>query len=399
MSSTLKKTILPFAIVLLASIVTGSLILAKPKAVQITPPAPLLPVEILVAQTSDLRLQVSAQGSVSARTKTNLVSEVSGLITGISPSFRVGGFFRKGDVLLKIDDRNYRANLQRSKASVATARSNLVKEQGLSKYAKEDWSRLQLINGSKRDPTDLALRKPQLAEAQANLQFAEADLAQAQGDLSRTIIVAPYDGLVREQRVDIGQYVTTGTALGLTYAVDQAEIRLPLPDKKLQYLNLPDSYQTQSSYPQVLLSAVIAGQEHTWQAQLVRTEGVFDDSSRVLYAIASIDDPYQLASPQEHKQPLRIGTFVTATIDGKQAKQIIQLPRSVVRPGNVVWILDQENKLRRKLVTILQAEGSQVFLQAGLNAGDRVVATALDNPLPGTSTRVVKTKSSTSTND
>lgn len=348
--------------------------------------APVMLIDVIKATSSTVNINIAAQGTSMPGTRTTLVSEVSGLITEVSPSFLVGGFFKKGDVLIKIDDRNYRADLKRAQASVATAKSNLEKETGLAEYAARDWKRAQSVINSTRAATKLALREPQLAEARANLESALADLEKREGDLDRTTIRAPYNGLVREKIADIGQYVTAGSQLAVTFAVEIAEVRLPLPDTELPFINLPNSKSTIETYPEVRLSAKIGGTQHTWLGRIVRTEGVFDEKTRVLYLVAQVIDPYN----QEQKrwaEPLRFGTFLQAEITGQQAENIIVLPRSVLRNGSEVWTVTADNTLVPNTVEIFRADENFIYVSAGLDPTQLVCTTLIDNPLPGVAVR------------
>ena len=233
-----SKILVPALIILLSA--AAAFWMANQESVPelVKPEPPSMLVDVMRARANQVQISIEAQGSVTPRTQTVLVSEVSGLIIEVSPAFVAGGFFKKGDVLVQIDDRNYRADVKRAQASVATAQTLVTRERGLADYAESDWERAKPSLSTSRAASDLALRKPQLAEAIANLEFAEAELAKRLGDLDRTIIRAPYDGLVREKRADVGQFVAAGTQLALTFATDVAEIRLPLPDKELPYLDL-----------------------------------------------------------------------------------------------------------------------------------------------------------------
>lgn len=357
---------------------------SKPNTVQ--PVIPVMLVDIVRAKSTMIQMEVRAQGTVTPRTQTTLVSEVSGLITSVSPSFVAGGFFSKGDVLVRIDDRNYRADVKRAQASVATAQTVVTREAGLADYALADWERAKSLFQSSKAASDLALRKPQLAEAIANLEFARAELDKRNGDLDRTMIRAPYDGMVREKRADIGQFVASGTQLAVTFAVDIAEIRLPLPDRELAFLDLQDSRLNDGLGPEVILRAEIGGIEHSWRGKIVRTEGVFDERSRVLYLVAQIVDPYNQQG-EMWSYPLRMGTFVQATIAGRIAENIIKLPRSVLRHGNKVWIVNQDNELVPRTIDLLRSDRDSIYVSGGINSDDLVCLTILDNPLPGTRVR------------
>ncbi len=355
-----------------------------PQTIDKKPPSML--VDVMRVHATNEKITVKAQGSVTPRTQTTLVSEVSGLITEVSAAFVAGGFFSKGDVLVRIDDRNYRAEVKRAQAAVRAAETNVTRETGLADYAREDWERAQSVLRSSKAATDLAMRKPQQAEALASLEFAKADLEKREGDLDRTVIRAPYDGLVREKRADIGQFVNSGSPLAVTFSVEVAEIRLPLPDSQLPYLNLDEHELVQGRGPGVVLSANIGGQLNTWQGRIIRTEGVFDERSRVLYLVAQIDDPYNRYS-KKWQHSLRMGTFVEAAIEGEQLDNVIRLPRKALRRDNKIWTVSDNDTLRPVTVEIAHADEQSVLIRSGLVSGQLICLTVPENPFPGTPVR------------
>ena len=207
------------------AIVIGLVALAKSKHSEKKDegPATVL-VETVPAERRSLNLSVFSQGTVRPRTETVLAAEVPGKIVGVSPNFIAGGFFREGEVLLQIDASDYETALKRAEAELASRKAQYADQKARSDQALKDWRNL----GREGEPSDLTLHKPQLAEALAGVQAAEADLQKAKRDLMRTSISLPYDGLVRTKQVDVGQYVTPGTPLGVTFSIATAEIRLPL---------------------------------------------------------------------------------------------------------------------------------------------------------------------------
>ena len=355
-----------------------------PQTIDKKPPSML--VDVMRVHATNEKITVKAQGSVTPRTQTTLISEVSGLITEVSAAFVAGGFFSKGDVLVRIDDRNYRAEVKRAQAAVRAAETNVTRETGLADYAREDWERAQSVLRSSKAATDLAMRKPQQAEALASLEFAKADLEKREGDLDRTVIRAPYDGLVREKRADIGQFVNSGSPLAVTFSVEVAEIRLPLPDSQLPYLNLDEHELVQGRGPGVVLSANIGGQLNSWQGRIIRTEGIFDERSRVLYLVAQIDDPYNRYS-QKWQHSLRMGTFVEAAIEGEQLDNVIRLPRTALRRDNKIWTVSDNDTLRPVTVEIAHADEQSVLIRSGLISGQLICLTVPENPFPGTPVR------------
>lgn len=337
-------------------------------------------VEAIPAELSTLNFIVHSQGAVEPRTETTLVAEVSGQIVSVSPNFIAGGFFREGEALLQIDPSDYETALLRAQAALASRRAQYADQKARSEQALKDWENL----GRQGEPSDLVLRKPQLAEAQAGVQAAEAELQQAERDLQRTRIRVPYDGLVREKRVDVGQFVAAGTPLGVTFAIDIAEIRLPLSGNDLDYLNLPSATRLDSAQRvPVTLTADEGGVGGAWQGQIVRTEGVIDRTSRVLYAVAEVVDPYGVLGRSDRPE-LKVGTFVRAEIQGRQAEDVVVLPRAVLRPDQTVLIANAERRLEVRPVTVARAEPRKVYISSGIEAGELVITTSLDAPIPGT---------------
>lgn len=339
-------------------------------------------VDTIEAEVVSLNFTVNSQGTVRPRTETTLVSEVSGKIVSVAPEFVAGGFFREGEVLLQIDPSDYQTGLKRAEAALASRKAKLADETARSEQALKDWKNL----GRQGQPTDLALRKPQMADARANVSAAEADVQKARRDLERTSITVPYDGLVRQKSVDIGQYVTPGTRLGVTFAIDTAEVRLPLTNSDLHYLDLPSETEiknTDKSFPPVTLSIDNGDETNQWQARIIRTEGVVDETSRVIYAVAQVIDPYGVLG-QSHQEELKIGTFVNAEIQGLPAENVVVLPRYVLRADHTVLIANDDNELEILPVTVLRAEPRKVYLSQGIEGGTQVVITTLDAPVPGT---------------
>jgi RND family efflux transporter MFP subunit len=337
-------------------------------------------VDAIDAEVRSLNLVVTSQGPVRPRTETTLVSEVSGKVVSVSPNFVAGGFFRKGDTLLQVDPSDYRTALKRAEASLASMRARLADEQARSEQALKDWRNL----GREGEPSDLVLRKPQLQDAIANVSAAEADVEKARRDLQRTRITVPYDGLVKEKSVDIGQYVTPGTPLGVSFAVDTAEIRLPLSRDDVAYLNLPSATDAgEVPFPKVTLLAEEAGRTRSWQAELIRTEGVVDETSRVINAVAQVVDPYGVLGISTQEE-LKVGTFVSARIEGIQVDDVVVLPRYALKSDNTVLVANEERKLEIRPVTVIRAEPKVVYLSSGVQAGEKVVTTTLEAPIPGT---------------
>ena len=388
----LRKILTPIAVLVVAVGIGSALVLNRPEAKQQPRQPPVLLVDTLTATRVPTTFTVTTQGEVAPRTETTLISEVSGQIVEVSRSFVSGGFFGEGELLVRIDPRIYDARVKRARANVAAAMTQVATEKAMARYALEDWHRLQKLqeddawqrehtgHGHTREaPSDLALRKPQLAAAIAQLESAEAELVEAEGDLQRTSIRAPYSGMVREKLSDVGQYVRVGDRMASIFAVDYAEVRLPLTQADLEFLELPRT--TGATPVSVTLTARVAGVEQTWDGAVTRSEGVFDSRTRVLYAVAQVQDPYGIDNART--EPLRMGTFVNAEIQGRNAGPLFAVPRHALYKGTTVWVVDEDNRLQAVDIGVVRAEADYVYVDRGLQVGDRICITPMEQPLPG----------------
>ena len=380
MASTKRQLLLSVSLLSIATAITVTLYLLRPPTDTEEPPVVSVTIDVTSVVKEDLRIQVQAQGTVTPLRRTNILSEINGRVIEVSPSFVVGGFVSEGDVLLRIDPRDYQTNLLRAQAAVESAESNLAQEKGRAQVALQEWQKLPKGSQRSEEARDLYLRKPQLELAEAQLLAARADLNTARDNLERTIIKAPYDALIREKHSELGQFVAAGTPLADIFSVEYAEVRLPIPQSKLDYLELPGlaGYEAGAA---IDLYTDVAGEIRHWTAELHRTEGVFDERSRVLYTVARIRDPYALNDPD--REPLRVGTFVNANIEGRELEGIVSLPRYLLRAGNFVWVVDSDQRLRNRQISMLRTGGDLVYVTAGLDHGDLVSLTSLDNSFAG----------------
>ncbi len=304
---------------------------------------------------------VHSQGTVQPRTRSTLLPEVSAKVIEVSPSFRPGGFFTTNDILLKLDPVDYETAIVIAKATLAQAEVVLAEEQAKAGQARESWKTL----GKSGEPGPLVLRVPQVAKAEADVAAAKAQIAKSERDLERTIIRAPYDGQVLEQLVDVGQFVTQGTPLGKIFAVDYVEIRLPLPEREMQFLNLPERFrdgQVSTASAPVTLKSLVDGKPASWTGSIVRVESAIDESTRQITAVAQVNDPY--ARQEDGKPTLKIGQFLEAEIEGEKLADVFIIPRRAVRAGNEIILITGENKLRRLTVDPLISNGDQIVISA-----------------------------------
>ena len=349
---------------------------------------PLPLVETIEAGYSNVTLSVFAEGTVAPRTVSELTPEVAGRVVEVADSLVVGGFFEEGDVLLRLDARDYELAVTRGQSAIAQAKLRLETERQEAAVAMVEWELL----GSGR-PTPLAMREPQIAEALAALASAEAALQQSEYDLERTVVVAPFAGRVRAERIDIGQFVARGNSVATLYAIDSAEVRLPIPDSELAFLNLPLAYRDGSPGagevpdPRVILRSRFAGRDHEWRGRVVRTEGEIDPGTRMVHAIARIEDPYARGS-DPNRPPLAIGMFVEAEIIGRRSGPVVVLPRTVLRGVDRVLTVDSAGHVRFRQVELFRLERERILVASGIEEGDRIIVSPLENAVDGMAVRV-----------
>lgn len=337
-------------------------------------------VEATRIEPRDYQIVIDSQGTVTARTRSRLIPQVAGEVIDISPNFRDGGFVSKGEAIIQIDPRDFETALANARANLAQAKLALALEEAQAEQSIQEWTRLN--PGS--EPSALNAREPQLAQARAAADSAKAAVEQAKRNLERTTLRAPYDGRILGKAADVGQYVAPGSTLGEIYAVDYAEIRLPLSNYELGFVDLPENFRNQDddgTGPQVTLSAQAGRLTETWEGRIVRTEGTFDAQSRQLFAITQVDRPYDYKGADS--TPLKVGRFVSAEIMGNLINDAIVIPRSAIRESEFALIVDDAGKLRRRQLDILWTDEEEAVIASGLQAGDVLVLTYLPTAVDG----------------
>lgn len=370
----IKRFLFPIAIVVAGLGLAGLIIATGPKLEQQPPPSSAPLVRTWVADVQTVQMTSITHGSVLPRTESELIPEVSGRIIEMSPVVVSGGFFKKGDVLLKIDPLDYEVALEQARASLASARSEFTNATKAHNRLL-DLAKRQSASQSQQDD---ALNR--LRFAQASIREATARLSKAERDITRTTVTAPYDGRVRTERVDIGQFVTRGAPIASLYATDVAEVRLPIQDEELAYLQLPLSGQTDQHMPTVILRARFAGEEHTWQGRIVRTEGELDPKTRMINIVAQVQSPYERSGS---RPPLAVGLFVEAEIIGKRVDNVFVLPRSALQANEQVYVMTNENRLSFREVEIIREVGENVYITGGLKRGETISLSTVSNAIEG----------------
>ena len=377
-----KKKVLIAVLTLAGAAIVAAAILGGRAPVErqadATPP-PL--VRVLPVAFQDAPLVVRGQGSAAPAVDSVLVAQVAGRVEAVSSSFAEGGAFRRGELLLEIDARDYELAVAQAEASVAQARVRLDREAAEADLARSEWQDLGL-----GEPSPLATRQPQLAEAEAGLAAAAANLEMARLSLERTAVRAPFDGRLRSKLSDLGQYVRPGTALAEIFSTDYAEVPLPIAQRDLAFLDVAWE-GTVGEGPQVRFRSSMGGEEHTWTGRIVRAGNEIDPKTRMLTFYARIDD--RLSVSTGARIPLPVGAFLDAEIQGRTAVDVAVVPRAVLRDGDRLLVVDDESRLRFREVEVLRLQDEDAIIRAGLEEGELICVSTLAAPVDGMAVRTV----------
>ena len=370
-----KKALYPLLVIIAGFALAGLLASNKPTVKNEVYKPLVTTIRVLQVQAKTEHLAIISQGTVQPRSESELIPEVSGRVVWISPSLVSGGSFQEGDILLRIDQSDYQSTLQRNKAVMQ--RSEV--EQA---YASDELKRIKKLFEKKlasQSQLDGAERTSQVAAA--NLLEGQAKLDQAQRDLGRTELIAPFDGLVRNEHVDLGQFVSRGNGIGVIYATDYVEVRLPIAASQLEYLGLPVSTRGQipiDIQPPVTVTADFGNTRIIWEGFLVRAEAEIDERSRMIYGVTRL-----LSMRDKDSLPIPVGLFVQAEIRGRKVEDVIRLPRSAIRDNNQVLVVDEENRLRFRTVVILRLEREDVLISGGLSDGELISISPMQTVVDG----------------
>jgi RND family efflux transporter MFP subunit len=379
---------LPLIILTLAVVVVWYIFTNKPVARKFTDNATYkLRTEAMNPEPLDYEVWVPSYGVVQPKTQSLVIAQVAGQVMSVSDQFRDGAFFEKGDTLLEIDDTDYQAQLTIARAELKQAEFTYQDELARAEIALKDWRKL----GNTNKPPSLVAREPQLNSSLSNLEASRAKVKQAELNLQRTKIVAPFAGRVLSLDVNVGQVVNNGSTLGSIYAVDAVEIRLPLKQSDLTHLTLPETYRDvdlleQMPHPKVKLEAQVANKTHSWEGEVVRVEGTIDAQTRQLYVVAEVSDPYKFRT--DHTPPLKIGQFVNAKIQGQVLSDVVVIPRSAVYSANYVNVI-KEGLLSRKYINELWQDDNEVIIANDFDIGQLISITPLGDVITGTQVEIL----------
>lgn len=372
-----RKARIVASIILVAVAIIVLLNVFRPEAQKRAIPETVVRVDVVEASRSSYPIVVTANGTIQAETRGNLVAQVSGEIVAVSDNFKTGGTFKKDDVLIQIDQRDYQANASQALAMLSQADASYRQEQANAKQAEIDWKRL----GNTEPAPALVLRKPQLAAAQAQFDSASAAYETAKLNLSRTTITAPYNGRVIRRDAVLGQYLATGTPIAEVFATEGVEVRLPISQEEFSQLGLDRFNPTnkENNPFNVLITSDVGNQQYQWNAIITRTDSTFDINTRQIDVIADVIDPFGKTTNQP---ALKIGQFVTARIQGRNIDNVYVIPNKSVREGRYIYTVRDE-RLTKQNIDIIWQDDQNALIADGVNDGELVVTTSLNSTLAG----------------
>ncbi len=384
----LKKTLVSLLVVAITVALVWFIFNNKPTAKKMNAPkAQSIKVEAISPASEKYQIWVPSYGIVKPKTQSQLIAQISGQVIKVSDQFREGAFFSKGDELLVIDDADYLAALAIAKAELKQAEFTYQEEVASAELAVKDWYKL----GNKKEPPSLVARKPQLNSALFGLEANKAKVIQAELNFKRTKIIAPFDGRVLSLDVNVGQVVSNGTLLGSVFATDSVEVRLPIKQNDLAYINLPETYRDvgtvgQTDKTQVLLHANIGLKQQNWQAELVRVEGVVDEQTRQIFVVVEVNDPYKFISKES--APLKVGQFVNAKIQGIEIPNTVVLPRAAVSASNTINIIE-DGLLQRTSIQPLWQDEHNIIINNEFKPNQKISITPLNDSVSGTQVEII----------
>ena len=361
------KISIPFIIIVLTIFVVYIIFTNPPKAKTQKTQASKVEVEIQKVKKDDFLIKLDSFGTAQAQTQSTISSQVSGKIIYVNDNFKNGGFFKKNELLVQIEDSDYKADVKIAQAELLLAKQTLLEEEAKSKQAKEDWERFNINEKA----NDLVLRVPQLESAKANVIASEAKLQKAKLNLQRTKIKAPFNGRVLEKNISIAQIVSSNSSIGTIISNEAIEIRLPIKNKELKLIDINKKAK---------VSFISETSQNRYEGEIVRSESAIDSNTKQLYLIAQI---------KKDNENITIGEYLKAKIEAKTLKNVIIIPNDTIYQSSYVY-LEKDGVLLRKQIEILWQDDSNTLISKGLKEGDNLVLTTLGQVSSGTKVKILK---------
>ena len=385
--SNLPRIFLPLLVLALGILGMIALVKSRKQPKREEPRIVITPVKAVTVTPSSFPLVVEAAGTVLPSRQVALRPQVSGQVTEVSEMLQPGGFFREGEVLMRIDPRDYAYAVERQKAQVEKANFEVIREKGRQAVAEREWNLLGEELESSPEGKDLALRKPQLRQALAALEAAKSSLAEAELNLERTVIRAPFNALIKDENVDPGQFITTQTTVATLTGTDRYWVRASLPVSQIGLFSLPDRDGGYGARAQIIHETGPVSIEKT--GRIIRLLGDLEETGRMARVLIAIDDPLALQS-SDAPMPLLLDAYVHVAIEGNTLEGVFSVPTSALREGDRLWLIDAEDTLAIRNVNVVRREKTRILVDRGLSRGDRVITSRIVTPIPGMKLRQIE---------
>ncbi len=387
------RVLLPVVVVLVAVALAAVMVRSRPKAKRAKPKQAAMLVDVVVLEPESRHVQVAGMGTVVPEQSVVLQPQVSGLIVAASPSLQAGGRFAKGEVIARIDDRDYRLRLQQRKSEVTRARFESKVEQGRASVAEREW---RLLEGSVQTTSlgrSLALRKPHQEAASARAQAAESAISQAELDLSRTVLRAPFNCVVQRRQASVGQLVSPQSPVATLVATDRFLVQVSVPVEHLAWIAVPGLNAVEGATAKVVQR--VGGQTTSSRdGRVLRLLGELDPMGRMARLSLAIAGPLDVTSTHDEGQkqqsatPLLLGAYVEVAIEGKRIESVYSIARSALHDDDVIWLVGPGDLLEVRAVDVVWRQRDVVLVANGLEPGMRLVVSHLPSPVPGMKLRV-----------
>ena len=362
------KKFLPLYILLGAIFICALLLQFRPKPKKVETPRLVPPVEYLIVEAKDTQIIIESEGILKPKIESAFISEVSGKVIHIGQNFYPGSYFETGETLFKIDPLAYEERLKLAEFQLAQAKLYLAEQKALSEQAKADWEKFDF-----GEANDLVLRIPQLNQAIARLESAEASVNTAKSDLEDTVFKAPYSGFLISRNIDLGTVVNGNMAspVAQAYAAGNGEVRLPINEREKQLLTLQGSLSNNVRFYHASSKTLLA------EGTIERIEATLNSNNRLFYCVGEITNAFSNEDTL-YKSPLQRNQFLVAEIEGQTINSASTIPNSALRNNEYVYTINEENRLVQKKVTVIYKNKDSVIISEGLDAVEKIVI----SPIP-----------------
>jgi RND family efflux transporter MFP subunit len=375
------KLLIVIVIIAVGIVIARGLVMTKPEAKRrpVSIAAPL--VEYTLVKPQSKRITIDTTGTVIPAKEVSLQSQVAGIVVWVNEKLVPGALVSAGDVLVRVDPRDYELAVAQQKVSLTKAQVEFETEQGRAEVARREWELLKGDVEYTESGRDLALRKPQLINARAGIEAARSALKKAELDLERTVIHAPFNAVIMTENVDVGQLISPGVTIATLAGSDSFRVQASLSLDELAWIDIPGVNAEKGSQARII--QLFAGKKNNHTGEVEQLLSEVDEKGRMARVLINVPDPFE----GTRETPLLLGAYVSARIEGKSLDDVYVIPNEALREGDKVWLLTTENKLAIKNTHVVWRQRNEVFVQ-GLSPQDRLITSRISVPVEGMDLRI-----------